>query len=182
MYAVIEKNRIDVSVAGFYDMAWYDKEQFLGRKEEYKIEYGHLGIDVHKNGRKHLTGFVIDPREFIVDYLWTRYKKRLPAPKKVESVSVDMGERLESFCVDFLKVRSFVVDGMEKDLILPRFCRRKGELIIQGFDVLDVFSLIRYLTGRFGYKETSFIRQGEKFFDMKTRRWGKIRLGEKKKK
>jgi len=182
MYTVIEKNRIDVSVAGFYAMAWYDKEQFLGRKEDYKIGYGHLEIDVHNNGRKYLTGFVIDPREFIVDYLWTRYKKRLPAPKKVESVSVDTGERFELFCVDFLKVRSFVVDGMEKDLIFPRFCRRKGELIIQGFDVLDVFSLIRYLTGRFGYKETSFIRQGEKFFDMKTRRWGKIRLGEKKKK
>lgn len=97
-------------------------------------------------------------------------------------MSVDTGERFELLCVDFLKVRSFVVDGMEKDLIFPRFCRRKGELIIQGFDVLDVFSLIRYLTGRFGYKETSFIRQGEKFFDMKSRRWRKIRLGEKKRK
>jgi len=80
------------------------------------------------------------------------------------------------------KVRSFVVDGMEKDLIFPHFCRRKGELIIQGFEVLNAVSLIRYLAGRFGYKETSFIRQGEKFFDMKTGRWRKIRLGEKKKK
>ncbi len=96
-------------------------------------------------------------------------------------MSVDTGERFELFCVDFLKVRSFVVDGMEKDLIFPRFCWRKGELIIQGFDVLDMFSLIRYLTRRFGYKETSFIRQGEKFFDMKTRRWRKIPLGEKRK-
>ena len=69
MYTVIEKNRIDVSVAGFYAMAWYDKEQFLGRKEDYKIGYGRLEIDVHNNGRKYLTGFVIDPREFIVDYL-----------------------------------------------------------------------------------------------------------------
>ena len=97
-------------------------------------------------------------------------------------MSVDTEERFELFCVDFLKVRSFVVDKMKKNLIFPRFCRRKAELIIQGFDVLNVFSLIRYLTGRFGYKETSFIRQGEKFFDMKTRRWEKIRLGEKKKK
>jgi hypothetical protein len=182
MYAVIERNRIDVSVAGFYDMAWYDKEQFPGRIEEYKIEYGHLEIDVHKNGRKHLTGFVVDPREFIVDYLWTRYKKRFPAPKKIESVSVDTGERFELFCVDFLKAPSSVVDGMEKDLIFPRFCKRKGELIIQGFDVLDVLSLIRYLARRFGYKETSFIRQGQEFFDMKARRWRKIRLREKRKK
>jgi hypothetical protein len=182
MYAVIEKNRIEVSVAGFCDMAWYEKEQFLGRKESCKVGYGRLEIDVHNNGRKYLTGFVMDPREFIVDYLWTRYKKRLPTPKKVESVSVDTGERFELFCVDFLKLRSFVVDGMEKDLIFPHFCRRKGELIIQGFEVLNMFSLIRYLAGRFGYKETSFIRQGEKFFDMKTGRWGKIRLGEKKKK
>jgi hypothetical protein len=118
MYAVIEKNRIDVSVAGLYDMAWYDKEQFLGRKEDYKIGYARLEIGVHNNERKYLTGFAIDPREFIVDYLWTRYTKRLPTPKKVESVSVDTRERFELFCVDLLKVRPFVVDGMEKDLKL----------------------------------------------------------------
>lgn len=69
MYAVIEKNRIEISVAEFYNMDWYDKNRFLGHDEEYKIDYGSLELDVHRNGKKYLTGFVIDPREFIVDYL-----------------------------------------------------------------------------------------------------------------
>ena len=84
------------------------------------------------------------------------------------------------FCVDFLKVRSFVIDGMEKDLIFPQFCRRKGELIIQGFEVLDVFAVIRYLIRRFDYKETTSIRQGDRAYNLKTKRWRKIRLGQKK--
>ena len=72
-------------------------------------------------------------------------------------------------------------DGMDKDLIFPQFCERKGELIIQGFEVLDVFSLIRYLARRFKYKGTTFIRQGDRFYDFKTRRWRAIRLAGKRK-
>ena len=84
MYVVLAKNRLTVSVAEFYNMAWYDREQFLNKKEEHPIDYGNLEIDVHKNGRKYLTGFMIDPREFIVDYLRTRYKKRLSVPKRIQ--------------------------------------------------------------------------------------------------
>lgn len=121
MYAVIEKNRLEISVAEFYNMAWYDKDGFLSKTEEYNIEYGNLEIDVHKNGRKYLTGFVIDPRKFIVDYIQTRYQKSFTLPKAIQSVSVDTGKHTRLFCVDFLKGRSFVIDGMEKDLIFPQF-------------------------------------------------------------
>jgi len=181
MYVVLEKNRLRVSVASFYNMAWYDKEQFLDKKEECPIDYGKLEVDVHKNGKKYLTGFVIDPREFIVDYLKTRYKKRLSVPKKIQSVAVDTGNHHEILCVDFLKVRSFVVDGMEKDLIFPQFCRRKGNITIQGFEVLSMFSMIRYLARRFKHRGTRIVRQGDTAYDLGTNRHWKIRLGEKRK-
>jgi len=179
LYVVLEKNRLKISVAGFYDMAWYGKEQFLDHHEEYPIDYGKLEIDVHKNGKKYLTGFVIDPREFIIDYLKTRYKKRLAAPRTIHSVSIDTGDHNEILSVDFLRARSFVVEGMEKDLIFPQFCRRKGKVTIQGFEVLSVFSMIRYLAHRFKYKGTRMIRQGETAYDLGTQRHWKIRLGEK---
>ena len=181
MYAVIEKNRLKISVAEFYNMAWYEKDQFLSKEEEYEIEYGNLEIDVHKNGRKYLTGFVIDPRKFIVDYIRTRYKKNFSPPKRILSVSIDTGQRSELFSVDFLKARPFVIDGMEKDLIFPQFCRQRGEIKIQGFEVLSVFSSLKYLVGRFKYKETTFIRQGDMACDLKSNRRWKIRLGEKRK-
>ena len=69
-----------------------------------------------------------------------------------------------------------------KDLIFPQFCQRKGELKIQGFEVLDVFAVIKYLADRFDYKETSFIREGDTAYDLKSKRRWKIRLGEKRKK
>ncbi len=181
MYVVLEKNRFRVSVAGFYNMAWYEKEHFLDKREEFKIDYGYLEIDVHKNGKKYLTGFLIDPREFIVDYLKTRYKKRLPVPKRIHSVSVDTGDHHEILSVDFFKARSFVVDGMEKDLIFPQFCRRRGNITIQGFEVLSISSVIRYLVRRFKYKGATMIRQGETAYDLKTNHHWKIRLGGKRK-
>jgi len=180
MYAVIEKNKLSISVAEFYAMGWYAQDHFPSHQEIYPFNYGQLEIDIHKNGHKYLTGFALDPRLFIVDYLKTLYAKDFKPPKKVQSVSIDTG-RHQMFCVDFLKVRSFVIDGMEKDLIFPQFCRRKRELIIQGFDVLDVFAVIRYLTRRFDYKETRLIRQGDRAYNMKTKRWRKIRLEQKKK-
>ena len=180
MYAVIEKNRIQISVAEFYNMAWYDKNRFMEHDEEYKIEYGSLEIDVHRNGKKYLTGFVIDPKEFIVDYLWNRYKKRFPAPRRIRAVIIDTGTRLEILSVDFLKARSFVVDGMEKDLIFPQFCRRRGEYVIQGFEALSLFPVFRYLVRRFKFKETDLIRKGNEVYDFKGNRRSKIRLGKKK--
>ena len=180
MYAVIEKNRIKISVAEFYDMAWYDKNQFLEGKEKYVIDYGSLEVDVHRNGKKYLTGFVIDPREFIVDYLWNQYKKRLPAPRRILGVSIDTGPKVEILSVDFLKARSFVVDGMEKDLIFPQFCRRQGGYVIQGFEVLSLFSIFRYLVRRFKYKGTTLIRYGDTVYDFEGKRRSKIRLGRKK--
>lgn len=182
MYAVIEKNRLEISVAEFYTMDWYRKDQFLSRSEKHEIDYGYLEIDVHKNGKKYLTGFVIDPREFIVDYIAHQYKKDFQTPKTIRSVSLDAGRHIQMFTVDFLKAHSFVIDGMEKDLIFPQFCRHKGDLKIQGFDVLDLFSMIRYLSDRFNYKETTFIRQGDMAYDLKTRRKRKIMLGQKRKK
>jgi hypothetical protein len=179
LYVALEKNRLKVSVAGFYNMAWYDREKFLEKEEDFPIDYGNLEIDVHMNGRKYLTGFVIDPREFIADYVRTRYKKRLSVPKRIQSMAVDTGNHHEILSVDFLKVRSFVVDGMEKDLIFPQFCRRKGKVTIQGFEVLSIFSMIRYLARRFKYKGTRMIRQGETAYDLGTNRHWKIRLGEK---
>ena len=182
MYAVIEKNRVEVSVAEFYEMGWYEKDRLLEGKEKYEIEYGSLEIDVHRNGKKYLTGFVIDPRKFIVDYLWTRYKRRVPVPKRVESVSVDTGSQSEILSVDFLKDRSFVVDGMEKDLIFPQFCRRRGQIAIQGFEVLSVRSAINYLVHRFKFRGTTLVRRGDRVFDLKSGRKSKIRLGKKRKK
>jgi hypothetical protein len=180
MYVIVEKNKLTISVAEFYNMEWYDREQFLDKKEEYPIDYGNLEVDVHKNGKKYLTGFVIDPRQFIVDYLRTRYKKRLSVPKRIQSVSVDTGNHHEILSVDFLKARSFVVDGMEKDLIFPQFCRRKGNITIQGFEVLSIFSMIRYLARRFKYRGTGMVRQGDTAYDLRTNRHWKIRLGEKR--
>lgn len=181
MYAVIEKNRLEISVTEFYNMAWYDKDQFPSRSEKYEFEYGNLEVDVHKNGRKYLTGFVIDPRKFIVDYIRVRYQKSFTIPKSVRSVSIDTGTHTQLFCVDFLRGRSFVIDGMEKDLIFPQFCRRKGEINIQGLEVLDVLSLIKYLVDRFNYRETTFVRQGDTAYDFQRKRRWKIRLGEKRK-
>ena len=180
MYVIIEKDRIEVSVAEYYDMAWYKKERFLEHKESYTIDYGSLEIDIHRNGKKYLTGLVIDPREFIVDYLWTRYKKRLPAPKRIQAVSIDTGTRSEILSVDFLKAHSFIVDGMEKDLIFPQFCRRKGNITIQGFETLSVVSMIKYLVRRFRYRGTNLVRKGEEVYDFKGNRRSKIRLGKKR--
>lgn len=180
MYAVIEKNRFKISVAEFYSMDWYDKNHFGEGKEEFVIDYGSLELDVHRNGKKYLTGFVLDPREFIVDYLWHRYKKRFPAPRRIQSISLDTGTKVEILSVDFLKARSFVLDGMEKDLIFPQFYRKRGEYVIQGFEVLSLFSMFRYLVRRFKFKETTLIRKGDEVFDLEGNRWSKIRLGRKK--
>ena len=182
MYAVIEKNRLKISVAEFYSMDWYKKGEFLSKEERSEIDYGHLEIDVHRNGKKYLTGFVMDPREFIVDYIAHQYKKTFQPPKTIRSVSLDAGRHIQMFTVDFLKSHSFVIDGMEKDLIFPQFCRHKGDLKIQGFEVLDLFSMIRYLSDRFHYEGTTFIRQGNTAYDLKTRRKRKIMLGQKRKK
>jgi len=182
MYAVIEKNRLEISVAEFYTMDWYRKDQFLSRREKHKIDYGYLEIDVHKNGKKYLTGFVIDPREFIVDYIAHQYKKDFQTPKTIRSISLDAGKHIEMFTVDFLKAHGFVIEGMEKDLIFPQFCRQRGDLKIQGFEVLSVFSMIRYLSDRFNHKETTLVRQGDMAYDLKTGRKRKIMLGQKRKK
>ena len=172
MYAVIEKNKLRISVAEFYDASWYDKNWSLSGKEKFEFEYGNLEIDIHKNGRRYLTGFIIDPRKFIVDYLKTRYKKNLTLPKKIESVSIDTSKHVELFCVDFLNAHSYVVDGMEKDLIFPQFCRQNGQTKIQGFEVLEVFSLMKYLVKRFKYKRITWVRKGETVYDLKAgRRW-----------
>jgi hypothetical protein len=180
VYAVIEKNRITISVAEFYNMAWYNKNHFGESNDKYVIDYGSLEVDVHRNGKRYLTGFVIDPRKFIVDYLWNQYKMRLPPPRKIEAVSIDSGTHVEILSVDFLKARSFVVDGMEKDLIFPQFCRRRGENMVQGFEVLSIFSVFRYLVRRFKYKETSLIRRGDSVYDLQGNYRLKIRLGKKK--
>lgn len=179
MYGVVERNRLEISVAEWYDAAWYKAGQFGAHSETYDFEYGHLEIDVHKNGRRYLTGFVIDPRRFIVDYLKTRYGKRFKVPKEVCSVSIDASEHARLISVDFFKGHSFVIDGMEKDLIFPQFCRRKGKVMIQGFEVLAVSSVIKYLAHRFGYTDTTMIREGERVFDLATGRRWRIRLGEK---
>ncbi len=180
MYAVLEKNRITISVAEFYAMDWYDKNHFLEEKEKYLIDYGSLEVDVHRNGKKYLTGFVIDPSEFIVDYLWNRYRKRLPIPRRIHCVSIDTGPKVEILSVDFLTARSFVFDGMEKDLIFPQFCRRRKEYVIQGFEVLSLFSMFRYLVRRFKYKGTNLIRYGEVVYDLDGNRRSQIKLGKKK--
>jgi len=175
MYCTIEKNKLIISIAEFYSPSWYDEHWPMSREENFEFEYGNLEIDIHKNGKGYLTGFVIDPRNFIVDYLKSRYKKKFPAPKKMESVSIETNEHVELFCVDFLKVRSFVIDGMEKDLIFPQFCRQKGQTKIQGFEVLSIFSLLRYLVNRFKYKGTTCIRKGGTVYSLTTGRQWKIK-------
>ena len=166
-------------MAGFYTTDWYAKDRFLESEEPFEIAYGNLEIDVHRNGKKYLTGFIIDPRDFIVDYLWNRYRKRFPVPRGIEAVSVDTNDRRESLCVDFLKARSFGVDEMERDLIFPQFCRRRGAYVIQGFEALSLFPVFKYLVQRFKYQETALIRQGETVFDLDGHRRSKIRLGKK---
>jgi hypothetical protein len=175
MYAVIEKNMLHISVAKFYRMDWYGKNWLDSGKEKFNFNYGYLEIDVHKNGKKYLTGFVIDPRAFIIDYLKTRYKKTLNLPRRIESVSIDSSERTELFSVDFLKTPGFVVDGMEKDLIFPMFVKQKGQIKVQGFEVLYPISVIKYLIKRFKYKGTTFVREGEDVYDLKTKRRWKIK-------
>ncbi|MDO9289119.1 MAG: hypothetical protein Q7T83_10035, partial [Thermodesulfovibrionales bacterium] len=59
LYATIEKNKLHISLAEFYSMDWYGGMPF--KKESFKFKYGNLEIDVHKNGGKYLTGFIIDP-------------------------------------------------------------------------------------------------------------------------
>ncbi len=172
MYANIEPNKLRISIAGFYNAAWYKKGWPRSSKEKFEFAYGSLEIDVHKSGKKYLTGFVIDPREFIVDYIKTRYKKNFPAPKRIVSVSVDASEQFELFEVEFMKARSFVINGMEKDLIFPQFTRKRGQLVIQGFEVLSVFSMLKYLVKRFKYNGTTRIRSGDLVYDFKAdRRW-----------
>jgi hypothetical protein len=172
MYAVIEKNMLHISIAKFYRMDWYDKNWLDSGKEKFNFDYGYLEVDIHKNGKKYLTGFVIDPRAFIIDYLKTRYKKKLNLPRRIESVSIDSCERTELFSVDFLKTNGFVVDGMEKDLIFPMFVKQKGQIKVQGFEVLYPISVIKYLIKRFKYKRTLLVREGENVYDLKTnRRW-----------
>ena len=174
MYAVIEKNMLHISVAKFYRMDWYSKSWPISDKEKFEFDYGYLEIDIHKNGKKYLTGFVIDPRKFIVDYLKKRYKKILNPPRRIESVSIDSGEYTELFSIDFLKAHGFVVDGMERDLIFPMFVKQKGQIKVQGFEVLYPISIIKYLVKRFKYRGTRFVREGEDVYDLKTRKKWKI--------
>lgn len=174
MYAAIEKNRLHISVAQYYSMDWYDKEWLGSRKETFPFEYGLLDVDVHKNGEKYLTGFVVDPRAFIVDYLKTRYKKILKPPRRIASLSVDTSDHIEMISVDFLKARGFVVDEMEKDAIFPKFVRRKGRIEIQGFDVFTPLSVIRYLSKRFKFRDTTLTRIGNDVHDLKSGRKWKI--------
>ncbi len=174
MYAVIEKNMLHISVAEFYRMDWYGKEWPVSGKEKFTFDYGYLEIDVHKNGKKYLTGFVIDPRKFIIDCLKTRYKKILNLPRRIASVSIDSGEHTELFSVDFLKEHGFVIDGMEKDLIFPMFLKQKGQIKVQGFEVLYPISVIKYLVKRFKYKGTTLVREGEDVYDLKTKKRWKI--------
>ena len=183
MYVVIEKNKLHISVAKFYRMDWYGKDWPSSDKERFEFDYGYLEIDVHKNGKKYLTGFVIDPRRFIIDYLKRRYKKTMNLPRGVKSVSIDSGEHTELFSVDFLKAHGFVVDGMEKDLIFPMFAKQKGEIKMQGFEVLYPISVIKYLVKRFKYKGTTLVREGEDVYDLKTgRKWKITKKSSSKKK
>lgn len=174
MYAVIEKNKLHFSVAKFYRMDWYGKDWPISDKEKFEFDYGYLEIDVHKSGKKYLTGFVIDPRKFIIDYLKRRYKKILNLPRAVKSVSVDSGEHTELFSVDFIKAHGFVIDGTEKDLIFPMFVKQKGQIEVQGFEVLYPISVIKYLVKRFKYKGTTLVREGEDVYDLNTKRKWKI--------
>jgi hypothetical protein len=84
-------------------MDWYGKDWLDSEEHRFNFNYGYLEVDVHKNGKKYLTGIVIDPRAFIVDYLKTRYKKTLNLPRRIKSISIDSSERTELFSVDFLR-------------------------------------------------------------------------------
>ena len=66
---------------------------------------------------------------------------------------------------------------MEKDLIFPQFCRRRGQNVIQGFEVLFLFSVFRYLVHRFKFNEIALIRKGDEVYDLEGNRRSKIRLG-----
>ena len=59
---------------------------------------------------------------------------------------------------------------MEKDLIFPMFVKQKGQIKIQGFDVLDTISVIKYLATRFKFSNTTLIRMGNDVYDFKTKR------------
>lgn len=169
MYAVIEKNKLHISLAEFYSMDWYGKD-WLSKRDTFDFKYGCLEIDVHKNGKKYLTGFVIDPKLFIVDYIKMQYNKILTPPKNVISISVDTSESLKMFSVNFMKAPGVSVDGMDKGLIFPMFVRQKDQIRIQGFKVLDVISVIKYLAIRFNYSETKLIRMGNEVYDYKLKR------------
>ena len=95
----------------------------MSHEEKYSFDYGRLEIDIHRNGRKYLTGFTLDPRLFIIDYLKTRYGKDFKAPRKVQSVSIDTG-RHQIFCVDFLKVRSIERSSETLNAFLKTSCFR----------------------------------------------------------
>jgi len=61
---------------------------------------------------------------------------------------------------------------MEKDSIFPQFTRQRRQLRIQGFEVLDIFSRLKYFVARLKYKVTTRIRKGDTVYDLKTgRRW-----------
>ncbi|MFQ5780376.1 MAG: hypothetical protein ACE5HN_06265 [Nitrospiria bacterium] len=172
MYTEIQKDSISISVAEYYSSEWYEKDWLLSEKERFEFAYGKLEIDVHKNGKSYVTGCTIDPREFIVDYLKRRYQQKFHLPGRIWSVRVESGRHVDLLSVDFLKSRGFAVDGMEKDLIFPQFCRKRGETQIQGFEVLSIISLLKYLVQRFRYKGTTRIRKGEMVYDIATgRRW-----------
>lgn len=181
MYAVIENNRLSICVAGYYAMHWYDVDDFciLGHEEAHPCDYGSLEIDVHKNGKKYLTGFTIDPRRFIVDYVKTHFGRDYPVPKRVLSVSVDTGKSAEMLTVDFFKARSFTIEGMENRVVFPLFSRRKGQLVIQSFDCLNVLEIIAYLAERFDCQTTTLIRVEDRAYNMKTKRWRAIPGGKK---
>ena len=56
MYAVIEKNRLEISVAEFYTMGRYKKGPFLSREEKYEIVF-----DTDGGTYSYITS---DPAEF----------------------------------------------------------------------------------------------------------------------
>ena len=60
MYVVLEKNRLRYPLR--LSTTWHGTtgSSSSRRKRTYPIDYGHLEIDVHKNGNKYLTGFLID--------------------------------------------------------------------------------------------------------------------------
>jgi len=67
-----------------------------------------------------------------------------------------------------------VVDEMGKDLIFPMLVKQKGKIKIQGFEIIHPIFVIKYLVKRFKYKGTTLIREGEKVYDLKTKKKWKI--------